>query len=143
MLVDLIFKGTAPAEITVTSGNTVNVYDHEPRYVWIGPSGACGAFGDDPTDKYAIIGLTNAGDGTYGAFVFSWFFAGAEPAGEKYDRAMSHLASRGLTPRNPDEPSRPAGSPADRAIPTALLAGATLVVLAIGAAAVLRRRSGG
>ena len=59
MKVDRVYKGKAGYEIEITSGNTLQVYDHEPKYVWIGPSGACGAFGSDPTGVYAIMGLSN------------------------------------------------------------------------------------
>jgi hypothetical protein len=102
MRVDRVFKGNAPSEITVTSGNTVDVYDHEPKYVWIGPSGACGAFGSDPTGKYAIMGLSREDDGSYGASIFSWFYSGEGPPKNYDDRSLSRLGPLfpGYSPRS-------------------------------------------
>ena len=91
MLVDRVFKGTASPEITVTSANTVDVYDHEPKYVWIGSSGACGAFDSDPTGRYAIMGLWAGDDGKYGAFTGSWFYSGDNPPPDFEDRGGRRL----------------------------------------------------
>jgi hypothetical protein len=90
--VDRILKGRADEEITIKSGNTVDVYDHEPKYVWVGPKGACGAFADDPTGKYAILGLSRDDEGSLRVAIFSWFYSGDDLPTDYSDRSLSRLS---------------------------------------------------
>lgn len=138
MLVDRVFKGFAASEIVVTSANTLEVYDHEPKYVWIGSSGACGAFDSDPTGRYAIMGLWASDDGTYSAFTGSWFYSGDNPPPDFEDRGNRTLSrlkpmlpgylpgTGGILGRRDDFPL-PAAVVAATLGPLALLAAAALL----------------
>lgn len=97
MRVDRVFKGDVPSEIDIVDSRSLHDYsqfeDHDPKYVWAGASGACGAFDFDPTGVYAIMGLWEEEDGSYSSSIFGWFFVGEEPEGEYYARALLRLAS--------------------------------------------------
>ena len=97
---------------------------------WIGSGGACGAFDEDPTGKYAIMGLSEQDDGTYRPNRLRWLFYGDGPSGEAYQRALTRLSvlppSAGFGPGS--------GSGAGLLVPAASLAGAGAVLLLAGAA---------
>lgn len=148
MAVDSVFKGTASSEITVASSNTLNVYDHEPKYVWIGPAGACGAFGSDPTDVYAIMGLSAKDDGTYGAAIFTWFYSGDNPPSDFENRSLSRLKPLlpgyppSSSPEHPDDsldPPAPPDSAEFPVLPSVALAVIGPLAFLAGAAFVWRR----
>ena len=68
MDVDTVLKGSASGRIEMVAGNTLSLYpldDGALEYVWVGSSGACGAFDFDPTGKYAILGLNMDRFGRY------------------------------------------------------------------------------
>jgi hypothetical protein len=90
--VDRIYKGSAFETIEVIDGASLEVYDHDPKYVWVGASGACGTFDFDPTGSYAVVGLTRADDGSFRAGRFRLFYIGPQPP-ETYDsRPLSYVA---------------------------------------------------
>lgn len=90
MQVERLYKGHAPDLLDIVA-DSLDVYDHEPRYVWTGAYGACGAFTFDPTDTYVIVGLYERG-GEYSTSLFGWFYVGYEPAGEMYELARARVA---------------------------------------------------
>lgn len=55
MHVDEVFKGSAPTEIELIGANTYQLRDG--KGYWVGSSGACGAFDEDPTGKKWLLGL--------------------------------------------------------------------------------------
>ncbi len=80
-------------------GRSVTVVDHD-SLVWSrgeatwGPGGLCSAFYEDPTGSYVILGLTQRDDGTYQPGLWTTFFRGDGPEGERYESAVAYLAGR-------------------------------------------------
>jgi len=136
MRVERVFKGEAPSEIDIAD-NSLDVYDHNPRYVWTGAHGACGTFYEDPTNQYGIIGLSLNDDGTYNSWFFGWLFLDYEPEGERYEDAHSRLTAIG-----PSVPMRPPNAASFPEVPAAVAASLGPLVFLAGAAFVWRGKGG-
>ena len=94
MAVARVLKGQVAADtIDVVDDRTLRIFS-ETGEAW-GGGGSCGAFGSDPTGKYAILGLNSRPDGSYAPSLPLTFFIGDAPSGESYDRALTRLASFG------------------------------------------------
>jgi hypothetical protein len=112
MAVDRVYKGTAPANVEMVSGNTYNGGQ------WIGSSGACGAFDSDPTRRYAILGLTTDKYGRYHPSLGRVFFLGDDAPRDFSAGFVSRLANlrpgspttevSSSTPQSADFPTVPA-----------------------------------
>jgi len=138
MSVDRVYKGSAFETIEVVDGASLEVYDHDPEYVWVGASGACGTFDFDPTGSYAVIGLTRANDGSFRAGRFRLFYIGPQPP-ETYDsRPLSYVAP--LLPGTLPNGGGPVMDADFPFLPAAIAA--TLGPLAFLAGAALLRRRG-
>ncbi len=95
MTVERVLKGNvASSTIAIIDRRTLGPpYPGHDEYEWIGASGACGAFDADPTGFYAIMGLSQNDDGTFGSSRFQVFYLGERPGGAGYDRALQRMAS--------------------------------------------------
>ena len=95
MAVQRVWKGQVAGEIItmVDSASLGPPYPGHDEYEWIGASGACGAFDADPTGLYAIMGLSQRDDGTFGPSRFLYFYLGDDAGGERYDLALQRMAS--------------------------------------------------
>jgi hypothetical protein len=106
-----VFKGdVAVGPLAIVDPATLMVFPSGES--WAGSSGACGAFDDDPTGKYVILGLNLQDDGTLrpSRLFISFFDDG--PAGEEYDGAVAYLTGRLVNPILPDTGTGPSGSSA-------------------------------
>ena len=97
MTVERVWKGQVAGEV-ITLSDTASLHPPFPssdndEYEWVGGSGACGAFDADPVGFYAIMGLTQRDDGTYGTNRLRVFFWGDDAGGERYDLALQRMAS--------------------------------------------------
>ncbi len=95
--VERVWKGQVAGEV-ITLSDTASLHPPFPspdndEYEWVGGSGACGAFDADPVGFYAIMGLTQRDDGTYGTNRLRVFFWGDDSGGERYDAALQRMAS--------------------------------------------------
>ena len=59
--------------------------------IWVGGAGPCGAFSEDPTHSYVILGLTRQRDGAYHSDRPRTFFQGAAPHGDAYQAALQRI----------------------------------------------------
>ena len=110
--------------------------DSEEQHVaWAGSSGACGAFDEDPSGSYAVVGLVTAPDGTLQTMRLRVFYLSRQP----YDPAGVSLLSRriGFPIAGSGVDERSAGNVSE----ALLLAGATLWTA--GVAMFVRRRTNG
>jgi hypothetical protein len=137
MQVERVYKGVAPRQLDVVDGASLEIYDHEPRHVWVGASGACGAFDFDPTGVYAVLGLRKDAFGRYRPSLPLVFFIGDDPEGEHYDRALERLAS--LAPGTLPSSGGPPPESSRFAIPLPAVA-TGLALLAAGSLIALRAR---
>ena len=69
MTVERRLKGRAPAVITIVDQASLFRIPAEAgrpeQTFWAGGAGACGSFDEDPSGKYAVMGLWRNPDGTY------------------------------------------------------------------------------
>ena len=95
MAVQRVWKGQIAEEVItmLDSASLGPPYPGHDEYEWVGASGACGAFDADPTGFYAIMGLSQRDDGTFGSSRFLVFYLGGDAGGEQYDRALQRMAS--------------------------------------------------
>jgi hypothetical protein len=91
MLVERTYSGTTSDPVTMVAGNTAR--SNAGVMSWVGSSGACGAFDEDPTDKWVILGLYEDQFGRYYPSIFGSFFIGPEAEGPEYQEAVAELAS--------------------------------------------------
>lgn len=142
MAVTRVFKGeVSGASIVLIDDRTLTINPTTGAELW-GGGGSCGAFSEDPTGKYAIMGLQARLDGTYGPSLPLWFFAGEGPGDERYARALERIASFPGAAHLPSLGSGPASSPtriSHATLPAAALTGLALLLLGLG----LRIRSRG
>lgn len=96
MRIDHVWKGRLPpgAEIVDRASlmlQPVFTDSEELHGAWAGPSGACGAFDEDPSGHYAVVGLVTAPDGTLQTMRLRVFYLSRQP----YDPAdVSSLSRR-------------------------------------------------
>jgi hypothetical protein len=88
--VDRRFRGDAPETLRFIDDTSLSV---EAPGVWLGSSGACGLFDEDPTGLYLVLGLTREADGSYRSSRPMLVFSGREPAGEGFQQAMERLSA--------------------------------------------------
>jgi hypothetical protein len=93
--VDRVFKGAAPADLLMRDVASLQRGSHQPT--WIGAAGACGAFDEDPSWKYIIIGFDS---GSWGTNRLRVLYFGAEPAGSQYAGVVQALTAS-LGPPHP------------------------------------------
>jgi hypothetical protein len=101
---------------------------------WAGAGGACGAFDDDPTGKYIVIGFSAGSLHPWQASRPNVIYLGPEPAGEQYERALVRLAALGspLPPSVGDSPpAQQATSSSDWFFLSAIGAGTLLITLVL------------
>ena len=135
MQVTKTHKGDTGSEISFTDAASLS----NSGQSWAGGSGACGAFDQDPTDAYVILGLNRSEDGTLATNRLQTFYIGEEPAGERYESALRRL--QGLSAVRP--PLTGYGPPyyqeskssLEKALPVA-----GFIALALAGAVVLRER---
>lgn len=138
MEVERIYKGTAANTLEVMDGASLHVYDHEPRYVWAGSSGACGVFDEDPTDQYAILGLNKDAFGRYRPNLTRVFYLGDNPPSQFDSPRLSRLAP--LMPGSLPISGEPSSTRADFPyLPAAIAATLGPLAFLAGAAFVWRR----
>ena len=132
-----VFKGSAPSSVYFYDGHSLKTEEvsagkFENR--WSQP-GECG-FIEDPTGKYAIMGLTKDDEGQYR--MVATFFLGLEPSGENYDGARGRLAALPLGGGSP----RDIGGEVFPMIPAALAATLGPLAFLAGAACVWPGKAG-
>ncbi len=140
MRIDHVWKGRLPPEAEIVDRASLMLQpvftDSEEQHVaWAGSSGACGAFDEDPSGSYAVVGLVTAPDGTLQTMRLRVFYLSRQP----YDPAGVSLLSRriGFPIAGYGVDERSAGNVSE----ALLFAGAAL--WAAGVAMFVRRRTNG
>ncbi|MEX1253974.1 MAG: hypothetical protein WEE64_06510 [Dehalococcoidia bacterium] len=110
------------------------------KYEWIGSSGACGAFNEDPTGQYAVMGLSRNDDGTYRPSLLDSFYIGEGPQDPEYQRALQRLRSFPGAASLPSLGLGPARRGGFDALPTVGSVIAAVGLAAVVAGLVLRTR---
>ncbi len=87
--VERVYKGPRVTSIGIIDAASLEIYDGVQQ--WVGSSGTCGAFDSDPSGQYVILGLGHDRFGRYRPSLPLAFFVGAEPAGDRYERALKRV----------------------------------------------------
>lgn len=90
MQVDHVVKGHALQQVVFVDRTSLQ-HDSAGKDVWVGSGGACGMFDTEPTNTYVILGLFKQPDGTYTSNRVLIFYAGTQPKGEEYERALAQI----------------------------------------------------
>jgi len=145
MSVDRVYKGTSAAEIELFSANTMSISPEGGvnKYVW-GSGASCGAFDNDPTGGYFILGLVADQFGRLHPSLLLTFYIGPQPPVGPGDTVVARLEGLGLSawslPDGGGPPEPVGGGAAERAAAVALAVLGPLAFLA-GAAFLWRRGS--
>ena len=91
MDVERVWKGLTGSSIRIVDNEALVRYPNETRW---GPGGLCNAFFEDPSGSYAILGVSQIGEGMYRIGGFSVFYLDEDASGERYDAAVAFLAGR-------------------------------------------------
>jgi hypothetical protein len=129
MDVEHLYKGATPALVTFLDAASLNETHGDQQ--WVGSSGGCGVFNSDPTGQYAVMGLTQADDGSYHDNLLLTFFVGTE-SDPRRETALGRLMSRGLTAL-PAGGGPPSAAPSSDVVPiagAAIAAAGLMIVLA-------------
>ena len=105
LAIDRIFKGRMAGTASVIDTTSL-LQDPHGQQFWLGGRETCGAFDDDPTGAYVIIGLTRWRDGTYRTELRRTFFVGAGSRGAEYQQALNRLTA--LNPHQLPDTAAPA-----------------------------------
>lgn len=89
--VDKTYKGNLQGNITFIDTASRQAIS-ATEAIWVGGAGPCGAFSEDPTNSYVILGLARQADGTYHSDLPRTFFRGAKAQGQEYELAVKRLA---------------------------------------------------
>jgi len=142
--VQRVLKGDVHERIALVSGNTLQTFRGER--LWVGSSGACGAFNDDPTGKWVVLGLHMDQHGRYTPSLPLTFFVGDAPMGDRYAERMDMIETvtgpggppKGLPPQ-PDAEEHEKDTPWAVVLPLAFAIPVAVLLIP----AFLRKRTAG
>jgi hypothetical protein len=99
MVVERVLTGRAPASITIVDRASLHripaMAGRAEQTTWVGAAGACGSFDEDPTAKYAVMGLWRNPDGTYRPNRIHTFYLGEQPPAAVWDAVVARLTHWG------------------------------------------------
>jgi len=135
LMVDSVWKGSAARETTVSDpaslANLRHPSDGDPdHFTWLGGSGGCQAFNEDPTGRYVILGYVVSGSNPITVSGPLVFYIGSEPLGQPYEAALERLRTAG-------NPYPPAAGNSSAAPSSSEPSDDWLVIAAIGAGLLL------
>lgn len=99
--VDRVFKGWAPATLVLLDPGSLSMYENNGRKLWMGGSGGCQAFSEDPAGAYVVLGYDVDGQNSLQLWGPPILFRGAAPEGERYEQLLGILHERLGSPYPP------------------------------------------